>query len=72
MINQTLETKLIQIYEYVYKKHNELLKYHCERFSNNDTPVFTDEEVLTIYLFSVYEEKKKTLKRSIVMLKCIY
>lgn len=59
MINQTLGTNLIQIYEYVYKKYNELLKYHCERFSNNDTPVFTDEEVLTIYLFSVYEEKKK-------------
>lgn len=27
------------------------LKFNCQRFSNNANPVFTDEELLTVYLF---------------------
>jgi len=62
MINQTKETKLIKIYQYVCDKYEEELKYHCERFSNNNQPNFTDQEVITIYLFSVIEEQKFKVK----------
>ena len=32
------------------------LKFNCQRFSNNANPVFTDEELLTVYLFcGVYQ-----------------
>lgn len=72
MIHQTLATKLIKIYDYICKKYESSLKFHCERFSNNCRPEFTDEEVLTIYLFTVYEEKKRLLKRFIDMPKIIY
>ena len=58
MINQTKALKLIKIYEYVCEKYEIELKYICERFSNNNNPEFTDQEVLTIYLFSIYEEQK--------------
>lgn len=35
------------------------IKYHCERFSNNNQPKFTDQEIMTVYLFSVYKEKNE-------------
>lgn len=61
MINQTKALKLIKIYEYVCEKYEFELKYLCERFSNNKLPEFTDQEVITIYLFSIYEEQKLKL-----------
>lgn len=63
MINQTKALKLIKIYDYVCKKYEQELKYSCERFSNNNQPVFTDQEIITIYLFSIYEEQKFKLKQ---------
>jgi hypothetical protein len=33
------------------------LQYTCQRFSNNSTPEFTDQEVMTIYLFATTEQK---------------
>lgn len=27
------------------------LKFYCQRFSNNANPIFTDQELLTVYLF---------------------
>jgi len=36
MINQTKATKLIKIHQYVCDKYAEKLKYHCERFTNNN------------------------------------
>ena len=62
MINQTKASKLIKIYQYVCDKYEEELKYTCERFSNNDKPEFTDQEIMTIYLFSVYEEQRFKIK----------
>ena len=26
------------------------LKFNCQRFSNNANPIFTDEELLTVYI----------------------
>lgn len=63
MINQTKALKLIKIYHYVCDKYEEELQYHCERFSPNNKPEFTDQEVITIYLFSVYEEQKFKVKQ---------
>ena len=56
------EAKLIALYFHISERYEEELKYQCQRFSNNATPVFTDEEVLTIYLFVMSEEKRFRVK----------
>lgn len=63
MINQTKAIKLVKIYDYVCEKYEQELKYHCQRFTNNNQPGFTDQEIITIYLFALYEEQKLTLKQ---------
>lgn len=62
MISEAKSIKLIKIYSYVCKNYDENYKYHCERFSNNKTPKFTDQEIITIYLFVINEEKRFKLK----------
>jgi len=54
--------KLIALYSYIYECYNRELRWHCERFSNNSSPEFTDEEVLTIYIFVMTEEEKFKVK----------
>jgi hypothetical protein len=44
MINQAKAVKLIKIYQYVCDKYEEELQYHCQRFTNNNRPEFTDQE----------------------------
>ena len=34
------------------------LQFLCERFSNNNSPVFTDEEVVTVYIIGIIEGRK--------------
>ena len=48
MINQTTATKLVKIYLTICQKYDNYLQYFCQRFSNNNKPVFTDQEVITI------------------------
>ncbi|MEJ6791872.1 MAG: transposase [Lacinutrix sp.] len=43
--------KLVKMYDYVCKKFEECLQFECERFSNNNKPKLTDQEIITIYLF---------------------
>jgi len=43
--------KLIAMYLYINNIHNDVLRYSCERFSNNNKPAFTDVEVMTVFLF---------------------
>lgn len=62
MINQAKAVKLIKIYQYVCDKYEEELQYHCQRFTNNNQPEFTDQEIMTIYLFSVSEEQRYKIK----------
>lgn len=51
------EEQLIQLYCDVCERyHNDLWQY-CERFSNNAHPDFTDEEVITIYLFGILRKR---------------
>lgn len=41
----------MKIYDYVCEKFEEHLQFECERFSNNNKPKLTDQEIITIYLF---------------------
>jgi hypothetical protein len=36
---------------YICDLYDSELKYCCQRYSNNSNPVFTDQEIMTIYLF---------------------
>lgn len=36
---------------YVYDVYEPSLKFYCQRFCNNSNPIFTDQELLTVYLF---------------------
>ncbi|GHV60694.1 transposase [Bacteroidia bacterium] len=49
-------TKLVKIYCYVCEQYEKELKYLCQRFSNNNNPEFTDQEAMTIYLYSMHVE----------------
>ena len=51
MIPKEKELKLIRIYMYICDVYQFSLKFNCQRFSNNANPVFTDEELFTVYLF---------------------
>jgi len=52
--------KLIALYYYVCECYERELRWHCQRFSNNFTQSITDEELLTIYLYTLmYENKRK-------------
>ena len=55
------EIQLITLYCDVSEQYQSHLWRYCERMSNNSTPAFTDEEVITIYLFGI-QRKRKTVK----------
>ncbi len=62
MIPKAKAEQLIAIYLYVCHMYEYRLKYCCERFSNNQYPEFTDQEVLTIYLFTMSHEQRFKVK----------
>lgn len=57
MILREKEQKLISIYFYICDLYENELKYNCQRFSNNSKPEFTDQEIMTIYLFAGHEQR---------------
>lgn len=57
MIPKRKELMLIQIYMYICELYDSELKYCCQRYSNNAQPAFTDQEVMTIYLFAGHCQK---------------
>jgi hypothetical protein len=63
MINQSKALKLVKIYSIICDRFEKDLKYTCERFSNNDKPNLTDQEIMTIYLFTVQEEQRFSIKQ---------
>jgi hypothetical protein len=63
MIPKVKELKLIAIYLYICNMYDSHLKYNCERFSNNNHPDFTDQEVMTIYLYSMRVEHRIKIKQ---------
>lgn len=55
--------QLIHLYFYVSEIYEKILKYHHERFSNNQNQLeFTDVELLTTYLFAMGYEQCRTDK----------
>ncbi len=54
IIPKAKELKLISIYLYICDIFDSRFKSTCQRFSNNSEPDFTDQEVITIYLFYLY------------------
>jgi len=63
MITKTNEDKLIEIYFYICEKFEKDLKYCCQRYSNNSKPEFTDQEAMTIYLYTVHQEQRFKCKQ---------
>lgn len=62
MIPKAKAEQLVAIYLYICHMYECRLKYCCERFSNNQHPEFTDQEVLTIYLFTMLHEQRFKVK----------
>jgi hypothetical protein len=57
MISREKEHKLTLIYFYICDLYEKELQINCQRFSNNSKPEFTDQEIMTIYLFAGYEQR---------------
>jgi hypothetical protein len=57
MIPKEKKLKLIKIYMYVCHLYDSELKYYCQRYSNNPNPGFTDQEIMTIYLFAGSQQR---------------
>ena len=56
------ELKIIALYYYICESYDTELVWYCQRMSNNAAPAFSDQELLTIYLYSVMEEEKYSVK----------
>ncbi len=55
------QERLIGLYVYICEHYETHLWVHAQRLSNNDNPNFSDEEVLTLYLFGIWQ-KHTTIK----------
>ncbi len=62
MISNEKEQKLIAIYFYICDLYDKELCFLCQRNSNNFKPEFTDQELMTIYLFAGYEQRYFQIK----------
>jgi hypothetical protein len=63
MIPKVKEHNLIYMFLYISDLYNSELKFSCQRFSNNANPAFSDEEIMTIYLFAMTNEQKFKIKQ---------
>lgn len=61
MISKDKDDKLIRIYFYICDKFEEL-QFYCERFSNNNKPEFTDQEIMILYLYIMHHEGHTKVK----------
>jgi hypothetical protein len=49
------EIRLIVLFMYVSVQYNTHLRVYCQRYSSNNCPKFTDEEVITVFLFGIIQ-----------------
>lgn len=63
MISKAKSTKLVEIFFYVSDAYEKELKFSCERYSNNSCPEFSDEEIMTVYLFCTDQEQRFKIKQ---------
>ena len=47
---------------YICQQYDSHLKYSCQRYTNNSNPAFTDQEIMTIYLFVINQQKYFEIK----------
>jgi hypothetical protein len=52
-----LQLQLIQLYYYICHCYDKHVCLHFQRQSNNFRPEFTDQEVLTMYLFGIFQKR---------------
>ncbi len=57
-------SNLVKIYLFVCEQYEKSLKYSVARFSNNSKPRFTDQEIMTIMLYSIAYEERFTLRQA--------
>lgn len=62
-MSEEKQLKLIQMYYFVCETY-QAYKHDVQRFSNNQRQNFTDEEVLTVYLFAGAEQQCNTIKQA--------
>jgi len=63
MIPKAKALKLIAIYLYICKLHGSELEHLSQRYTNNDKPDFTDQEIMTLYLFVTREEQRFSISQ---------
>lgn len=51
------QIRLIVLYTFICDQFHNELWIHCQRFTNNNTPDFTDEEVITIFLYGIMQRR---------------
>ncbi|MGE0087215.1 MAG: transposase [Desulfococcaceae bacterium] len=51
------QIRLIVLYVFICNQFHNELWIHCQRFTNNDNPEFTDEEVVTIFLYGIMQKR---------------
>jgi len=57
MIPNAKAFKLVSMYMFICDIYNSHLRHICQRYSNNPNPDFTDQEIITIYLFVMHVEQ---------------
>ncbi len=63
MISKVKSTKLVEIFFYISDAYEKELKFSCQRFSNNCKPDFSDQEIMTLYLFCISQEQRTKIKQ---------
>lgn len=63
MIPKEKALKLIAIYIHICKLYSQELKYLSLRYTNNDQPQFTDQEIMTVYLFALQQEQRFSIRQ---------
>ncbi|HLW08767.1 MAG TPA: transposase [Fermentimonas sp.] len=62
MIPREKALQLTAIYLYICELYESELQFVCQRFSNNNRPEFSDQELITIYLFVMHAEQRLKIK----------
>lgn len=51
------QLRLVFLYVFVCEQYHKDLWVYCQRFTNNNKPDFTDEEVITIFLYGIMQRR---------------
>jgi hypothetical protein len=63
MITEDNKDKLIEIFFYICEKFENDLQYYVQRYSNNDNPEQTDQEIMCIYIYVIFQEQRFKCKQ---------